>query len=221
MKGTKVIHIIRFFVLSLIIGLMGSVSTWAQENTAIKYTPKDLFGFHASVSPLGMGVLLSPPLGATTDQFIFPQVGGRLQVGWLLHKKSLTLPTLVVSYAYASNQDKATKGQLKSISLLDLGAEISPWTLYASKDQRHAVTIRLGTYVSMCSTKFEDDKAMHHRWGVSRRVALGYVYQMNSGMRLGVSLYNHAGHYFGKRPQMGSPVPMYTEELGLSFDLYL
>ncbi|WP_139044650.1 hypothetical protein [Porphyromonas asaccharolytica] len=168
-----------------------------------------------------MGVLLSPALGTTTDQFTYPQVGGRVQAGWLLNKKSLTLPTLVASYAYGINQDKATAGQLKSISLLDLGAEISPWSLYKSKEQKHAVVIRMGAYASMCSTKFEQDKTMHHRWGISRRIALEYLYQMDCGTRLGVNLYNHAGHYFGKRPQQGSPVPVYTEELGLAFDLYL
>ena len=62
---------------------------------------------------------------------------------------------------------------------------------------------------------------MHHRWGISRRIALGYLYQMDCGTRLGVNIYNYAGHYFGKRPQEGSPVPVYTEELGLAFDLYL
>lgn len=211
----------KIWTLSLIIALLGSLNTWAQKSTATKYTPKELFGFHASVAPMGMGVLLSPALGTTTDQFTYPQVGGRVQVGWLLHKKSLTLPTLVASYAYGINQDKATAGQLKSISLLDLGAEISPWSLYKSKEQKHAVVIRLGTYASMCSTKFEQDKTMHFRWGISRRIALEYLYQMDCGTRLGVNLYNHAGHYFGKRPQQGSPVPVYTEELGLAFDLYL
>ena len=218
--GTKVTNITRLIGLSLIIILMGSIDIWAQEATT-KYTSKDLFGFHASVAPMGMGVLLSPALGAITDQFTYPQVGGRVQVGWLLNKKSLTLPTLVASYAYGINQDKATAGQLKSISLLDLGAEISPWSLYKSKEQKHAVVIRLGTYISMCSTKFEQDKTMRFRWGISRRIALGYLYQMDCGTRLGVKLYNHAGHYFGKRPQQGSPVPVYTEELGLAFDLYL
>ena len=211
----------KIWTLTLIVALIGSLNTWAQESTATKYTPKELFGFHASVAPMGMGVLLSPALGTTTDQFTYPQVGGRVQVGWLLNKKSLTLPTLVASYAYGINQDKATAGQLKSISLLDLGAEISPWSLYKSKAQKHAVVIRLGTYASMCSTKFEQDKTMHFRWGISRRIALGYLYQMDCGTRLGVNLYNHAGHYFGKRPQQGSPVPVYTEELGLAFDLYL
>ena len=211
----------KIWTLSLIVALLGSLNTWAQESTATKYTPKELFGFHASVAPMGMGVLLSPALGTTTDQFTYPQVGGRVQAGWLLNKKSLTLPTLVASYAYGINQDKAIAGQLKSISLLDLGAEISPWSLYKSKEQKHAVVIRMGAYASMCSTKFEQDKTMHFRWGISRRIALEYLYQMDCGTRLGVNLYNHAGHYFGKRPQQGSPVPVYTEELGLAFDLYL
>ena len=211
----------KIWTLALIVALIGSLNTWAQESTPTKYTPKELFGFHASVAPMGMGVLLSPALGTTTDQFTYPQVGGRVQAGWLLNKKSLTLPTLVASYAYGINQDKATAGQLKSISLLDLGAEISPWSLYKSKEQKHAVVIRMGAYASMCSTKFEQDKTMHHRWGISRRIALEYLYQMDCGTRLGVNLYNHAGHYFGKRPQQGSPVPVYTEELGLAFDLYL
>ena len=219
--GTKVTNITRLIGFSLIIILMGSIDTWAQEAATTKYTSKDLFGFHASVAPMGMGVLLSPALSTTTDQFTYPQVGGRVQVGWILNKKSLTLPTLVASYAYGINEDKATAGQLKSISLLDLGAEISPWSLYKSKEQKHAVVIRLGTYASMCSTKFEQDKTMHFRWGISRRIVLEYLYQMDCGTRLGVSLYNHAGHYFGKRPQQGSPVPVYTEELGLAFDLYL
>lgn len=219
--GTKVNNIARLIGLLLITALIGSVNTWAQENTTTKYTPKDLFGFHFSVAPMGMGGLLSPNIGATTSLFTFPQVGGRVQVGWLLHKNSLMQPTLVASYAYGVNQDKETAGQLKSISLLDLGAEITPWSLYESKDKKHDVVIRLGGYVSMCSTQFEQDKTMHHHWGVSRRVALGYIYQMDSGTRLGVNLYNHAGHYFGKRPQQSSPAPMYTEEIGLAFDLYL
>lgn len=217
---TKVNYIVRLISLSLILVLTGGRSIWAQENTNAKYTPKDLFGIHASVAPMGMGVLLSPALGTTTDQFTYPQIGGRVQVGWLLHKKSLMQPEIVASYAYGINQDKATTGQLNSISLLDLGAEVSPWSLYVSKGQKHVVAIRLGTYVSMCSTKFQD-KTTHYRWGISRRIALEYLYQMDGGTRLGVNLYNHAGHYFGKRPQMGSPVPMYTEELGLAFDLYL
>lgn len=207
--------------LSLIIILMGSINTWAQETATIKYTPKELFGFHASVAPIGMGVLLSPALGTTTDQFTYPQVGGRVQVGWLLHKKSLTLPTLAASYAYGINQDKATAGQLKSMSILDLGTEFNPWSFYETKSQKHVVVVRVGAYVSMCSTKFTQDKTTHYRWGISRRIALEYLYQMDGGTRLGVSLYNHAGHYFGKRPQQGSPVPVYTEELGLAFDLYL
>lgn len=219
--GTKVSDIMRLVGISLAIALVGHLNMWAQENTTTKYTPRELFGFHASVAPMGMGVLLSPALGATTDQFTYPQVGGRVQIGCLLNKKSLTLPTLVASYAYGINRDSGTAGQLKSISLLDLGAEISPWALYVSKEQKHAVSIKLGTYVSMCSTKFEQDKSMHHRWGVSRRIALGYTYQMNGGARLGVNLYNHGGHYFGKRPQSGSPVPVYTEELGVAFEVYL
>ena len=74
----------KIWILSLIFALLGSLNTWAQESTATKYTPKELFGFHASVAPMGMGVLLSPALGTTTDQFTYPQVGGRVQVGWLL-----------------------------------------------------------------------------------------------------------------------------------------
>ena len=219
--GTKVTNITRLVGLSLIIILIGSINTWAQETATIKYTPKELFGFHASVAPIGMGVLLSPALGTTTDQFTYPQVGGRVQVGWLLHKKSLTLPTLAASYAYGINQDKATAGQLKSMSILDLGTEFNPWSFYETKSQKHVVVVRVGAYVSMCSTRFTQDKTMHHRWGISRRIAIGYIYKMDSGTRLGVNLYNHAGHYFGKRPQQGSPVPVYTEELGLAFDLYL
>ena len=115
----------KIWTLALIVALIGSFNTWAQESTTTKYTPKELFGFHASVAPMGMGVLLSPALGTTTDQFTYPQVGGRVQVGWLLNKKSLTLPTLAASYAYGINQDKATAGQLKSMSLLDLGILLS------------------------------------------------------------------------------------------------
>lgn len=180
--GTKVNNIVRLISLSLILVLAGGRSIWAQENTNAKYTPKDLFGIHASVAPMGMGVLLSSALGTTTDQFTYPQIGGRVQV-WLLHKKSLMQPEIVASYAYGINQDKATTGQLNSISLLDLGAEVSPWSLYVSKGEKHAVVIRLGTYISMCSTKFQD-KAMRHRWGISRRIALEYLYQMDGGHAL-------------------------------------
>ena len=68
-------------------------------------------------------------------------------------------PALVAIYACGINQDKTTAGQLRPISLLDLGAEISPWSLYESKEQRHAVIIRLGIYVSMCSSKFQRNKS--------------------------------------------------------------
>ena len=38
----------KIWTLLLIVALIGSLNTWAQESTATKYTPKELFGFHAS-----------------------------------------------------------------------------------------------------------------------------------------------------------------------------
>lgn len=220
--GTKVITIMKQFILSILIfSFFSIVSLNAQEKQSEKYTPKDLFGLYASIAPMGMGTLLSPPLGANMDQFSFSQIGGRVQLGWLLHKKSLTLPTLVAAYSFAINNNSASSGQFNSISLFDLGAEIIPWTLYVSKQQKHIVAIKLGTYFSMCTTQFGSEKTKQHHFGVSRKVSLGYIYKMDSGLCLGVNLYNHAGHYFGKRPQSGFPIPLYTEELGIAFDFYL
>lgn len=75
----------------------------------------------------------------------------------------------------------------------------------------------VGAYVSMCSTKFTQDKTMHHCWGISRRISR-YLYKMG----LWYSTWGkpiQPCKATGKRPQQGSPVPVYTEELGLAFDL--
>lgn len=179
---------------------------------------KDWFALRISAGPNLMWVQLAESDTYPEKRSTAARVGGKLQVGVVMDKRSEDPVTFIVSYARSASSNRADAGEPKTFSQLNLGGEY-PLKVFISRDYNW-LSLDAGGFVSMCSVEDGVTDNWSSRWGLGALLSLSYRRHL-VGCDVGCQLYGGYSNLFGKLAKSVALRPRHTFEAGLSFNVTL